>query len=216
MIRVLLVDDQRLFVESLRRLLEIDSPDIIVCGVAYDAESALQILETAHPDVVLLDVRMPGTDGVEVARIINRDWPEIHTVMLTTFDDDAYVHDALSQGAVGYLLKDIPPAELIAAIRAVKEGGVMVSPAIVRRLVAGQPTGTTIQEFNLREELTPRDEDLLRLLVQGYNNQEIAETLFLGPQTVRNYVSSLYDKLGVRNRAEAMRVGRRLITFRIR
>lgn len=216
MIRVLLVDDQRLFVESLKRLLEIDSPDITVCGVAYDAESALELLETTHPDVVLLDVRMPGTDGVEVARIINRDWPEIHTVMLTTFDDDEYVHDALSQGAVGYLLKDIPPAELIAAVRAVKEGGVMVSPAIVRRLVQGQPPSASSQDLSLREELTPRDEELLRLLVQGYNNREIAETLFLGPQTVRNYVSSLYDKLGVRNRAEAMRFGRRLIASRIR
>jgi DNA-binding NarL/FixJ family response regulator len=216
MIRVLLVDDQRLFVESLRRLLEIDSPDLSVCGVAYDAESALALLSRTHPDVVLLDVRMPGTDGVEVARIISRDWPDIHTVMLTTFDDDEYVHNALSQGAVGYLLKDIPPGELIAAIRAVKEGGVMISPSIARKLALGHAVSEPNEEMTLLEELTPRDEELLRLLVQGHNNSEIAETLFLGPQTVRNYVSSLYAKLGVRNRAEAMRFGRRLISSRLR
>ncbi|MDA3950309.1 MAG: response regulator transcription factor [Spirochaeta sp.] len=216
MTRVLLVDDQRLFVESLKRLLEFDSSDISVCGVAYDAESALTLLSQTHPDVVLLDVRMPGSDGVEVARIINRDWPDIHTVMLTTFDDDEYVHNALIQGAAGYLLKDIPPEELIAAIRAVKEGGVTMSPSIARKLAQGHVVGEPNEEMKLLEDLTPRDEELLSLLAQGHNNSEIATKLFLGPQTVRNYVSSLYAKLGVRNRAEAMRFGRRLLSSRLR
>jgi DNA-binding NarL/FixJ family response regulator len=211
-INILIVDDQRLFADSLKRLLEIESSDIQIVAVAYDAQSALGFLNEFTPDIVLLDVRMPGTDGVELAKLIQISWPEVHVVMLTTFDDDEYVLEALGYGAVGYLLKDIPPSELIAAIHAIKEGGVMVSPSIVKKLIKPKQTTSDNEVKILHDQLSPKEKELLKLLTLGYNNNEIAEKLFLGPQTVRNYVSSIYDKLDVHNRAEAMRFGKQILS----
>ena len=134
-IKVLLVDDQILFVESLKTVLETRTKDIKVIEIAHDGWEAVQKVEKEHPHIVLMDVRMPKMDGVEATSIIKKKFPETHVMMLTTFDDDEFVHDALYHGAVGYLLKDIPPDELITAIRAVNEGSVLISQTVAAKIV---------------------------------------------------------------------------------
>ena len=214
MIDILLVDDQCLFVESLKHLLEDEGRGIRVSGIAYNSAEAIKFLKTTTVDVVLLDVRMPVVDGVQTARTIHRNWPAISVIMLTTFDDDDYVLEALRNGAAGYLLKDIQPAELIAAIRAVVGGGITMSPAIARKLARSRDRAVVEvhSQDPIVDELTVRDRELLHHLTDALSNGEIAEVMCLGEQTVRNYVSGLYAKLRVANRAEAIRVGRRLKT----
>ena len=134
-IRVILADDQVLFVESLKSVIESRSDVIEVVGVAYDGKRAVELVRSLHPDVALLDVRMPVMDGVEATSIIRRDCPGTQVVILTTYDDEVFVHEALSKGAVGYLLKETQPSNLIMCIMAVKEGSVMISPAVAKILV---------------------------------------------------------------------------------
>ena len=211
--RLLLVDDQVLFVESLRKLLEIDAEDLTVIGTATSGKEAITLADQLGPDIVLLDIRMPEMDGVEVVRILKSRHPQIAIIMLTTFDDDSYIYDALANGAAGYLLKDIPPNELIAAIYAIKEGGVTVSPAIASKLVErGQPAPREPRgRATPATGLTKREIEVLKLIAQGDDNQEIAETLCLSEQTVRNYVSLIYAKLGVEKRSQAIRIARDLM-----
>jgi len=214
-INVLLVDDQVLFAESLKTVLETRAKDINIVGVAYDGLQALKFVEKEHPDIVLMDVRMPNMDGVETTRILIEKYPEIQIVMLTTFDDDEYVHEALHHGAAGYLLKDIPPYELITAVRAVKEGSVLISPVIAKKLVdqsfnidhkisAEDESPNT--NSNWIETLSKREKEVLHLIAQGYDNREIAESLFIAEQTVKNHVSVIYSKLGASNRMQAMKM----------
>ena len=134
-IKLLLVDDQKLFVESLRTVLRTRAKDMAVIGVAGDGSEALAMVDLEQPDVILMDVRMSGMNGVEATRRIKEKYPAIRVLMLTTFDDDDYVVEALKVGAVRYLLKDMPPAELITAIRAVYEGGILISPKVAAKLV---------------------------------------------------------------------------------
>ena len=211
-IKVLLVDDQMLFVESLKTVLTTRAGDIAVVGVAHDGREALDLALREHPDVVLMDVRMPVMDGVESTRLIREKLPETRVLILTTFDDDEYVIEALRLGAVGYILKDIPPEELISAIRAVHEGGVLIAPKvaakIAARLAGAQDRKSTVPEISPPQwllELSPREKEVLRLLAEGYDNREIAARLYLAEQTVKNHVSVLYDKMGVKDRIHAMR-----------
>ena len=215
-IRILLVDDQMLFVESLRTVIETRSPDIKVVGVAHDGTAAVQMVASLQPDVTLMDVRMPKMDGVESTRRIKEQFPEARVLMLTTFDDDHYVIEALRLGAVGYLLKDMPPAELISAIKAVHEGGVLISPKVAAKLVAklseaqaakppatpGHPKKTADPVF----DLSSREQEILKLMAMGLDNREIAAKLYIAEQTVKNYVSIIYSKLGVRDRVQASRL----------
>ncbi len=214
-IRVLLVDDQMLFVESLRTVLETRAQDISVIGVAYEGAKAVEMTEELNPDVVLMDVRMPGMNGVESTRSIKEKHPEIKVLMLTTFDDDQYVVEALRLGAVGYLLKDMPPAELISAVRAVHKGGVLISPKVAAKLVeklvtTPESSGKEKEAQNLSgssntwtNDLSAREKKILQLMAQGLDNKEIAKTLFIAEQTVKNHVSIIYSKLGVRDRVQA-------------
>ena len=133
-IRLLLVDDQVLFVESLKSVLETKMDDIEVVGIARNGEQAIEAVEKHVPDIVLMDVRMPVMDGVEATRRVHDKYPDVRILVLTTFDEDKYVMDAIRHGALGYLLKDIPPSELIAAIRAVNEGASLVSPALLTKI----------------------------------------------------------------------------------
>ncbi len=209
--KVLLVDDQVLFVESLRKLLQMDAPHIEVIGTAYDGRQAIELALATAPDVVLMDVRMPEVDGVEATRRVKEAMPTTHIVILTKFDDDEYVHRALRFGADGYLLKDTPPGELIASIEAVRQGGVTISPAVARKLVAssaagGGGAGGGASEFIAG--LSRREKDVLALMGDGYDNGDIAETLCLGEQTVKNYVSTIYDKLHVHKRSQAVRLAK--------
>ena len=215
MIRVLLADDQVLFVESLKTVLEMRSRDIRVTGIARDGREAVAMAEQQKPDIVLLDVRMPVMDGVEAARIIRERLPEVQVAMLTTFDDDVYVLEALRHGAVGYLLKSTSPADLISAVRSIKNGSVLISPEVASRLVEqlarqkqrseeAQQAGAAVQQW--QKLLSPREREVLSLLAEGRNNHEIAEALSLAEQTVKNHVSVIYSKLGVHDRARVVRL----------
>lgn len=210
-IKLYLVDDQVLFVESLRMVISNLAKDISVIGVANNGKEAIQGIAKELPDVVLLDVRMPVMNGVDCIRELKKKYPGIKVLMLTTFDDDQYVVEAIKLGAVGYLLKDVPPEELINAVRSVHEGRVMISSQVASKLVRLAQTGGNVvsqQESGppWLNELNNREKEILRLLAQGLENKEIASRLYIAEQTVKNYVSIIYCKLGVRDRVSATRL----------
>ncbi|HHS96527.1 MAG TPA: response regulator transcription factor [Chloroflexi bacterium] len=204
-IRVLLVDDQRLMREGLRTLLELE-PDLEVVGEAGDGEASLEAYAALRPDVVLMDVRMPGMDGVEATRRLRERWPEARVIILTTFDDDAYVFEGLRAGALGYLLKDVSGEELAEAVRTVAAGGALIQPSVARKVVAEfarlAPPARSAEE-GLPEPLSEREQEILQLLARGLTNREIATRLHLAEGTVKNYVTSILQKLGVRDRTQA-------------
>ncbi len=207
-IRILLVDDQTLFRESIKSVLEMRNPCMQVVAQAADGKEGLELAESLHPDIILMDVRMPVMDGVESARLIRNRCPEAKIIMLTTFDDDEYVFEALKAGAAGFLLKDIPPAGLEAAIISVYNGGVLMSPEIadkvVNKLSNGPPTKSKSDYDSIREIITERELEILQAIAQGKGNREIAKEFYLSEGTVRNYVSNIYAKLNVKDRAEAI------------
>jgi DNA-binding NarL/FixJ family response regulator len=204
-IRVLIVDDQRLMREGLATLLELE-PDLDVVGEAANGEEALLQVEALLPHVVLMDVRMPGLDGVEATRRLHMRWPEIKVIILTTFDDDEYIFEGLRAGALGYLLKAISGEELATAIRTVHSGGALIDPQVTRKLVAefarlAQPARPL--EAGLPEPLSDRELEILKLLARGLTNREIANHLFLAEGTVKNYVTNVLQKIGARDRTLA-------------
>jgi len=204
-IRLLIVDDQRLMREGLRTLLELE-PDIQVVGEAGDGQDALQLYASLQPDVVLMDIRMPVMDGVEATRQLLQGFPQSRVIILTTFDDDAYVFDGLRAGALGYLLKDVSGDELAEAIRQVAGGGALIEPSVARKVLAEfarlpQPVGQAGSD--LPHALSERETEILKLLAQGASNRQIASQLFLAEGTVKNYISNILDKLGVEDRTQA-------------
>lgn len=219
--RVLLADDQVLFVESLRTVLETRADDIEVVGIALSGREAVRMVTELHPDVILMDVRMPDIDGVEATKIIREAYPESNVMMLTTFDDDAYVVEALNHGAAGYVLKDIPPNELIVSLRAVFNGSVIISPSVANKLlrmrdgekrVAGaheERAGSSGKNSFLRY-LSKREIEILKLIGKGYDNTLIARKLSIAEQTVKNHVSVIYSKLNVHNRIQVMKLANTL------
>lgn len=210
-IRVLFGDDQVLFLNSLRYVIGATATDIEIVACVNDGEQAVDTARRLRPDVVVLDVRMPRLDGVEAARQILRENPSTAVIMLTAFDDDAYVHEAVNHGAAGYLLKDIPPENLIDAIRAVRAGAVMLSPSVARKLVGQIDESKRGHDPpSWTEGLTSRDHDILVGISKGMSNREIADLLNLSEQTVKNYTSALYAKIGARNRSEAAGLAREL------
>jgi DNA-binding NarL/FixJ family response regulator len=204
-IRVLLVDDQQLMREGLRVLLELE-PDLEVAGEAADGQAALESYAALQPDVVLMDIRMPGMDGVEATWRLRGRWPQARVIILTTFDDDEYVFEGLRAGALGYLLKDVSGQELAEAVRTVASGGALVEPSVARKVLAEfarlAPPARSAEE-GLPEPFTEREREVLRLLTQGLSNREIAERLSLAEGTVKNYVTNILQKLGVRDRTQA-------------
>lgn len=203
-IRVFLVDDQRLMREGLRTLLELEN-DLDVVGEAADGRAALDGIAQIKPDVILMDIRMPVMDGVEATRRLRERNDPARVIILTTFDDDAYVFDGLRAGALGYLLKDVSGDELARAIRTVHGGGALIEPSVARRVFAefARLNAITPPTPKLPEPLTEREVDILRLIAQGKSNREISETLFLAEGTVKNYVTALLQKLDVRDRTQA-------------
>ncbi len=204
MIRVLLVDDQHLVREGFARLLR-DVPDIEVVGEAATGASAVAQTRETRPDLVLMDVRMPGMDGVEATHQIVRDCPESRVLILTTFDLDEAVHRALQAGASGFLLKDMPYDQLIHAIRVVSQGDSVLAPSVTRRLLESfTPTPALNPDDAARlARLTDRERDVLRLIAQGMSNGEIGEQVFLSEATVKTHVGRLLNKLGCRDRVQA-------------
>jgi DNA-binding NarL/FixJ family response regulator len=203
-IRVLIADDQALVRGGFRMILE-NAGDIEVCGEAATGREALELVRGAAVDVVLMDIRMPELDGVEATRrLMVAGGPRV--LILTTFDLDEYVYDALRAGASGFLLKDIDPPELVRAVRAVHSGEALLAPAITRRLVEQftrrpAPGARTPPEL---AELTARELDVLRELARGLSNAEIAAALFLSPATVKTHVARILMKLGLRDRVQAV------------
>ena len=211
-IRLLIVDDQRLMREGLRTLLELEG-GVEIVGEAASGQVALDLYAELEPDVVLMDIRMPGMDGVEATRRICTHWPDARVIILTTFDDDANVFEGLRAGAVGYLLKDLSGQELAQAVRTVWNGGGLIEPTIARRVMAEfarlHPPARSFDE-GLPEPLSERELDVLRLVSAGFSNREIGNKLGLSEGTVKNYVTSVLQKIGVRDRTQAALRGREL------
>jgi len=206
-IKVLIADDQIMFAESIKYIIESRASDIEIVGIAANGRKAIAMATDLRPDIVLMDVRMPEIDGVEATRVVHLKAPRIKILMLTTFDDDEYVKTSLIQGAIGYLLKSMPPVELINAIRAVNGGIMQIDPSVSKSLLNGEPSRRPDGELlNNLKDLTPRERQVLELLVQALDNGQIAKTLNLAEQTVRNYISNIYSKLGVTHRMEVLRI----------
>ncbi len=207
MIRVLLVDDQRLMRDGMRTLLSLE-PDLQVVGEAGNGQEGVQLALSLQPDVVLMDIRMPGMNGVEATRAIRSALSETKVLVLTTFDDDAYVMDALKEGAAGYLTKDLPSEQIAEAIRTLQGGGVIMPPPIAAKVVAELAKRSSAPapdpaDAGVLEHLTERECEVLRLLGQGYSNKEIGDALYITEGTAKNHVSSVIEKLGLRDRTQA-------------
>jgi DNA-binding NarL/FixJ family response regulator len=201
-VRILIADDHPVFRFGLRALLSAES-DFAVVGEATTGEEALALAEALQPDLILMDVNMPGLNGIEATRRILEISPGIGVLIVTMFDDDASVFAAMRAGARGYLLKGAAGEETIRAIRSVSEGEAIFSPAVARRLIQyfSSPPASHAPVF---PELTEREREVLHLIAQGYTNAAIAEKLTLSPKTVRNHVSNIFGKLQVAGRAEAI------------
>jgi DNA-binding NarL/FixJ family response regulator len=204
-IRVLIVDDQALVRAGFRMILETQL-DISVIGEATDGHDAVRLAQQGHPDVVLMDIRMPALDGIAATRLIAGPdaYQPTRVVILTTYDLDEYVFDALAAGASGFLLKDVPPEDLVHAVRLIAAGDALLVPSVTRRLIA---------EFARRRRpapdpsiaaLTPRELGVLELVARGNSNAEIARTLYLSENTIKTHVTHVLDKLALRDRVQAV------------
>lgn len=207
MIKVMIADDQNIMLDGLETILH-TTDDIRVIHKANNGLEASSIIETHVPDILLMDIRMPIMDGVEATKIIKERYPEVKIIILTTFDDDNYIIDALSYGATGYLLKDIDGPHLIQAVREAYNGNLLLPGPIAMKLannINNQKNSANNGTDNIQTiEFTKRELDIARQLLAGKTNKEIAETLFLTIGTVKNYITSIYNKLGVTDRVEAV------------
>lgn len=213
-IKLLLVDDQDLIRESLHIVLDMD-PDIEVVGMAENGRAALERIESVRPNVVLMDVRMPEMDGVRATRELKTRWPDIRVIILTTFQEIDYVVEALGAGAEGYLLKAIHPRELAEGIKWVHRGGTLIPQDIAKMLVSRlQSNGSADPSCEADDRgrdtpgsygLSDRELQVLQCVSDGLSNREIAEKLYLSEGTVKNYISSIYSKMDVRDRVQAAR-----------
>jgi len=204
-IETLIVDDQALVRAGFRAILDAE-PDINVTGEAADGNEALELIRRVRPDVVLMDVRMPQMDGIEATRQLQREPDPPRVLVLTTFDLDEYVYEAMRAGASGFLLKDVPRDQLIAGVRTVARGDALLAPAVTQRLIerfVRQPAPQTRPSGAL-ESLSARELDVLRLLAQGLSNEEIAQRLFISRATVKTHVASILQKLTLRDRIQAV------------
>ncbi len=202
MIRVLICDDQTVVCEGLKAILS-TVETIEVVGIANDGEQALELVSIHHPHVVLMDLKMPVLNGVQATRLIHNQYPDVHILVLTTYDFDEWVFDAIRNGAGGYLLKDTPRDVLISAIAGIVNGKTYVDPAVAGKLFAQITKGGTPTDYSVIQSLSEREQEILRLLANGLSNGEIAHRLFLSEGTVRNYVSSILTKLNVADRTQA-------------
>jgi DNA-binding NarL/FixJ family response regulator len=204
MINVMLVDDQNLVRKGVRSLLEL-SEEIEVVAEAVDGAEAIRTIPEVKPDVVLLDMRMPGKSGLDVLRELSETKQLPPTIILTTFDDDELLLAGIQAGARGYLLKDVSLAELVNAVKTVAEGGSVVKPAVTQRLLKGlENLHTEFYSLDRPDPLTERETEILRLMAGGYSNKEIANSLGVAEGTVKNHVSNILSKMGVRDRTRAV------------
>jgi DNA-binding NarL/FixJ family response regulator len=204
MVRILLVDDQSLICQGLKAMLSLE-PDIEVVGIANNGQAALEQVKKLEPDVVLMDVKMPIMDGREATRLITQSFPHISVLILTTFDDDQYILDAMRAGAKGYLLKDMPSEELAQAIRLVHHGYTQLAPGLMDKLMTltTKPNpGPEVPNHAEISKLTQREQEVLNLIGQGFTNREIGTQLYICEGTVKSHVNHLLNRLNLRNRAQ--------------
>jgi DNA-binding NarL/FixJ family response regulator len=207
-IRVLICDDQAIVCEGLRAILE-PVPQIDIVGIANNGIEAIDLTRRMHPDLVLMDLKMPEMNGVKATRAIREQFPDVRVLVLTTYDADEWVIDAIRNGATGYLLKDTPKEDLIEAIIDTMQGQSHIDPQVAGKLfkhIANQPA-PVLSDQKLVSRLSDREREVLRLIATGLSNTEIARTLFLSDGTVKNYVSALFSKLGVTDRTQAAIIG---------
>lgn len=204
-IKIFLCDDHKLFREGVRKLLELEK-DLRVTGEAGDGKEALRMIKDASPDIVLMDISMPGMDGVVATRRIKKDNPEIKVVMLTVHQDKPHIFEAIKAGAAGYLLKDISGDELVDAVRRVSQGEALVEPKIAAKILEEFKLLSRKKQPSNEEmytDLTERENDVLRWIGLGASNKEIAARLDISEKTVKNHISSIFQKLHVSNRTQA-------------
>lgn len=203
-LRVVLADDEAMVRAGLRLLID-GEPDLEVVGEAVDGEDAVRVVSDQRPDVVLMDVRMPGLNGLDASREVLAEAPQTRVIILTTFDEDAVVDEALRRGVAGFLLKSSPPEEMLAAVRRAVAGQGVIDPSVVPGVIArmgrAPAARTPAPELDL---LTPRETDVLRLVGLGLSNAEIAAELYLGETTVKTHLGRVLDKLGLRDRPRAI------------
>jgi DNA-binding NarL/FixJ family response regulator len=202
-LKLLIVDDQTLMREGLRTILSLEE-DFEVAGIAEDGVAALQQLSQERVDLVLMDVRMPRMNGVECTREIAAHYPETKVLILSTFAEDDAIYDALRAGAVGYLLKDLPAEKLVSAIREAVSGMVPMQPEVMQSLLSRLPRGEAKGRNDIKERLTQREWEILCLMAEGLSNREISGELYISEGTVKNYISTIYEKLEVKDRTQAV------------
>lgn len=201
-IRVLLADDHAVLRQGIAQVIETQE-DMRVVAQAENGEEALALARTHAPDVLLLDINMPGMDGVEVTRVITSEMPEVNVLILTMYKRDDYVIKAIKAGASGYLLKEVEMAEMLSAIRSVARGDAVLDPSVAKRVLADLRGEGKSERSPLESELAERDVEILRLLARGMGNQGIADQLHLSEKTVRNRLSLVFKQFGLKNRTEA-------------
>ncbi|NEQ22281.1 MAG: response regulator transcription factor [Microcoleus sp. SIO2G3] len=203
MIRLLLVDDQSLICQGFKAMLELE-PDLEVVGMAENGEAAIEKVAALQPDLVLMDVRMPVMDGRAATRAICQQFPNVKVIVLSTFDDDEYISDSIRAGAKGYLLKDMLSEELVQAIQLAHRGYAQLSPGLLEKLMAS--SNSQVDQSQVASPdltgLTPREQDVLRLIGDGSTNRQIAEQLYIAEGTVKTHVTHLLNRLNLRNRAQ--------------
>lgn len=203
MIRVLVADDQALVRSGFRYIVD-TQPDMEVVGEATDGLEAVTLARALAPDLIVMDIRMPQLDGIEATRRITSASTTARVLILTTFDLDEHLYNAMSAGASGFLLKDVPPEQFITGIRMVAAGEALVAPAITRRLIERYVRRTRSGDSSRLAGLTERERDVLRLVARGLSNQELATQLYLAEATIKTHITRIYTKLGVRDRAQAV------------
>jgi len=208
MIRVIVCDDQDVVCQGLSTILNND-PEIEVIAVAHDGQALLDLLPENQPDLILLDLKMPGMNGVQAARQIRQSFPSIHIIILTTYDDDEWLFDALHSGVQGYLLKDTSSKRIVDAIKGTMKGETFLDPAIAGKVLSSVSYQTLSVKSKNVIQLSERETEILGLMARGLTNADIARELFLSEGTVRNYASNLFSKLGVSDRTQAVIAGLR-------
>lgn len=205
MMKVIIADDQVILREGLKIILGMEK-DIDVCGLASDGNEAYELCRKYAPDIVLMDIKMPNVNGVDATKRIKNDFPDTKVIVLTTFNDDEFIFDALKYGASGYLLKDATPEKIAEAIRTAYTGGALIQPDIAAKVInqfSQMAYGEDITEIDSRvSELTIRELDICRAVGEGKNNKEISKELFLSEGTVKNHVTTILDKLELRDRTQ--------------
>ena len=202
MFKILICDDQEIVCEGLQTIINAD-PELNVVGIAHNGIEALDLIPKVHPDLALMDLKMPGMNGVLTTRKIIETYPDIYVLVLTTYDDDEWIFDAIRSGATGYLLKDTPPADLIKSIKGTLAGMSFIDPQVAGKLLSEYAENFGKSQPPSHYTFTDRERDILTLLSQGLSNTEISGKLFLAEGTVRNYTSVLLKKLGVADRTQA-------------